>query len=271
MAETQDPAAAAADEKAAADERHRELAETQTKLAAAVDQTVQAVAGLAERVAQPPAQPAAAQPQQPVRVTEEQVAAAIERGEITQAQGLQILARQNREDAKAEARRETQAQLAELGTQAQAQQVASLIESYKEHVPALARRGSDEWNEAAARFNQLVREGYPRTLATELQALRELYGRDPSKAADRDGPPVRERTKERVTRGQETTASSSGRSPSPRRRAGEPDPDLSTDHQNYVNRMIQIGQYKGWDDPKVQAYVARAKQIAASKGARRRA
>ena len=271
MAETQDPAAAAADEKAAAAERHRELAESQTKLAAAVDQTVQAVAGLAERVAQPAAQPQAAQPQQPIRVTEEQVDAAIERGDITRAQGFAILARQNREDAKAEARRETQAQLAELGTQAQAQQVASLIESYKEHVPGLSRRGSEEWNEAASRFRQLVNEGYPRTLATELQALRELYGRDPSKAAERESAPVRERTKERATRGQETTSSSSARSPTPRRRAGEPDPDLSTDHRNYVERMIQIGQYKSWDDPRAVKYVERAKAIAAGKGARRRA
>lgn len=269
MPETPDPAAAAAaEEKQAAEER---IAEHNAKLAEKLERTAETVAGIAERVAaQPAAQPqAAAQPQQPIRVTEEQVAAAIERGEITQAQGLQILARQTREDARAEARREVQATLAEASTQVATHQVASLIESYKAQVPALGRRGSEEWNEAAARFSELVRVGYPRTLATELQALREIYGPDPSRAGE-SREPVRERTKERATRGAETTSAASARAPSPRRRAGEPDPDLSADHRGYIERMIQIGQYKGWDDPRAVKYAERAKTIAAARGARRR-
>lgn len=252
-------AAAAADEKHAADER---IAEHNAKLAERLESTAQTVAGIAERVAQQQPAPAAPQAQQPVRVSEEQVAAAVERGEITQAQGLQILSRQYREDAKSEARREVQATLVEAGTHAATQHVGQLIGQYKQAVPGLAKRGSDDWNEAAQRFHELVREGYPNTIATELQALRELHGRDPSKAGSSGADPVRERTKERATRGQETTAPAARAPARTRRSSTEPDPDLSADHRTYVQRMIQIGQYKGWDDPKAVKYVSRAKSIA---------
>lgn len=260
--ETPAASANAEGEKRSADERQLELAEHNAKLAEKLESTAATVAGIAERVAQPH-QPAPAAPQPPIRVTEEQVAAAIERQEITQAQGMQILSRQIREDARAEARQATQFALAEVGARATEGQVSNLIGQYKEHVPGLGRRGSPEWNETAARFHALVREGYPSTIATELQALRELYGRDPSKAGGGESAAVRERTKERATRGAETSSPSSSRTGTPRaRRASEPDADLSAEHRSYVERMIQIGQYKGWDDPRAQKYAERAKATA---------
>lgn len=259
-----DPIDPAADEKkaAAAEEKHLELAEQNAKLAEKLEATAQRVASIAEHVAERPTvvqQPAAAA--QPVaRLTEDQLMAAVEAKQITMAQAMAYQRRLATEDAAVTAQRTTQAALAELGSRAVEHGVVARIAEYKKAIPALAQKHSPEWNAAATRWSQLVAEGYPETIQTELTALREIYGRDPAKAAEREEP--RERTKERLTRGQETRSSASARSEPgrSRRSANEPDPDLPADHKTYVEHMIRIGQYKGWDDPKVAKYTERAKQ-----------
>ena len=255
------------EEKGSAEDAQLAIAEQNAKLAEKLEETAARVASIAEAVAErPAAQPQpAAQPAAPQRLTEDQVMALVEDKKITMAQGMAYLRKLAAEDARMEARRETAAALAEVGQAATAQQVVSAIAEYKKAVPALAQRHSNEWNEVAQRYQQLVGEGYPATVQTELQALRELYGRDPSKP--RDQQPVRDRTKERAMRGAETPSGSSSRgAPSRRGRASsEPDPELGADHRTYVDHMISIGQFKGWDDPKAQKYVARAKSIAERK------
>lgn len=262
-AETPDPAA---DEKKAAEERQLELAEQNTKLAEKVEGMATAVAGIAESLAARPATApvAAAQPaQQPL--TDVQVWALVKSGDCTQEQALAYIAERTKLEARAEARRETQAALADAGRTAAEHRVLAAIAEYKKAIPALSLRGSPEFNEVAQRYLTLVQEeGYPQTTATELQALREVYGRDPSKRQETE---VRERTKERATRGAETSSPGPARTPAPRRAraSSEPDPDLSAEHRSYVERMIQIGQYRGWDDPRAQKYSERAKAIAQRK------
>lgn len=263
-AETPDPAA---DEKKAAEERHLELAEQNTKLVEKIEGMTTAVAGLAESVAaRPAAQPAAPQPQEQL-LTDAQVWKLVADGNATQEQALAYIAARTKLEARAEARAEAKAALAEVGRGAAEQRVLSAIAEYKKAIPALAVKGSPEFNEVARVYLTLVQEeGYSATTATELQALREVYGRDPSKARESETT-VRERTKERATRGTETSSPGAARTAAPRRQraSSEPDPDLSSDHRTYVERMIQIGQYRGWDDPRAQKYVERAKSIAQRK------
>jgi len=260
-------AAAEEEKKAAAEDKSLELAEQNAKLAEKLEATAQRVASIAESVAERPvvaAQPAAPAPEK--RLTEEQVMALVENKQISLAQGMAYLRRLAAEDARAEAQRTTAAALAELGTRAQQQQTAQMIAEYKQAIPELGQKHSAEWTAVLQRYTKLVGEGYPETLQTELTALRELYGREPAKRRDEE---PRERTKERATRGAETPSSSASRAQTPSRRAkgAEADPDLPADHRTYVEHMIRIGQYKGWDDPRVAKYAERAK----SAPARRRA
>lgn len=260
-------AAAAADEKKAAEERQLELAEQNTKLAEKVEGMATAVAGIAETLASRPATApvAAAQPAQQL-LTDAQVWKLVKDGDATQEQALAYIAERTKLEARAEARREAQAALAEAGRGAANQRVLNAIAEYKKAIPALGVRGSPEFNEVANVYLTLVREeGYAETTATELQALREVYGRDPSKK--REETEVRDRTKERATRGAETSSPGIARTPAPRRSrgSGEADPDLPSEHKQYVQRMINIGQYRGWDDPRAQKYVERAKAIAERK------
>lgn len=234
------------------------FAEKTDKIAEKLDATVQSVAALAAQVADRPAPQVTvapqAQPQQ--RLTEEQVMALVEDKKISLAVGMSYLNRLAREDAKAEARRETQEQLRGVGQQAVQADVSNKIAAYKQVIPALNQRGSPEWNEVAQRFAQLVGEGYDQTLATELIALREVYGRDPSKHTE-----VRERTRESAREAEVPSSSSRGSQPSGRRssKSGESDPDLPSEARDYIRRMINIRQYKGWDDPKALKYIERFK------------
>jgi hypothetical protein len=258
-----DPAsdAAAEEKKAAAETAQLEIAEHNAKLAEKLESTAQAVASIAQTVSERPVvqQVTAAQPQAALPpLSEEQLMAMVDGKQITMAQAMAYQRKRAMEDAKSEAHRATAETLAHVGARAAEQQVTALIGEYKQAVPALGQRGSTEWQEAAKRFSRLVSIGYPATLQTELQALREIYGDEPSK---REEP--KERTKERATRGNETPSSASSRAAAPSRRgraSSEPDPDLAADHRTYVEHMISIGQYKGWDDDRAQKYVARAKQ-----------
>lgn len=250
---------AAADKQAAADEKQLQIAEQQAKVAEKLESAASSVASIAESMASRPTAPSqpAATPAAPAVLSEEQVMALVENKQITMAQAMTYLRKRASEEARVEARREAQQALVEVGSRADEAQTLADIAEYKKAVPGLGQRGSTEWNEVAQRFNKLVGKNYPATIKTELQALRELYGEEPAK---REEP--RERTKERATRGAEMPSSSSARTtPGPRRAraSDEPDPDLSSDHRTYVDHMIRIGQYKGWNDPRAQKYVERAK------------
>jgi hypothetical protein len=250
-------------------DRQLELFEKTAQIAEKLEATTQQVASIAQTVADRPAPAAPAAPQQQIQhLSEEQVFAAIERGDITQAAGMAYLLKRAKEEAKAEGRREAQQTLVEVGRAASEHDIAGKIAAYRHAVPALGVRGSPEWNEVAARFHELVAEGHPRdSIRTELVALRDIFGRDPSKAGS-DHAPVRERTKERVTRG-ESPSSASGRGSAPRRQRGnEPDSELPQDARDYVDKMIRIGQYKSWDDPRVAKYAERFKASAARRAAR---
>lgn len=233
------------------------FAERTDKVASKLDAVTQQISALAEHVAQAPVQVVAPQPQQKLpRMSEEQVFALEEKGEITRAQAMAFLTRQAREDAKEETRKEVAAAIDVARNQSATANIAAKISEYQKAIPGLQNKGTEEWNRVAAVFRELVNEGHPHnSLLTELTAIRQVYGVDPSQHAE-----VRDRTKERNSREPASPSSSAARTTrTTRARSNEPDPDLPDQVRLYVGRMINIGQYKGWDDPKAVAYAKRWK------------
>lgn len=242
------------------------FAERTEKVAQQLEATAANVAALAERAAQTPP-PAAAAPQtpRPERFTEEQVLAAVDRKEITLAQGLALLSRQAKEEAKEEARKEVEQKLSAERGQKSLQSVVSKIQAYQQAIPGLRQRGSAEWNSVVAQYTELVEEGHKPDQLTELAALKLVFGKDPGKHEE-----VRESTRERVARTTETPSAGTNRTrtgASRPTRSVESDPDLPPSVRDHIGKMIRIGQYKGWDDPKVKSYADRYKSKHAGAGA----
>lgn len=228
------------------------FAEKTDKVASKLDAVTQQIATLAESVAHPVMQ--APPPQRPVRLSEEQVWALAEKNEITPAQAHAFLNRQNVEIAREEARKEAEGVIANARAQGATLSINSRINEYKKAIPGLESQGSPEWNRVAARYRTLVAKGHPSTTLTELTALEFVFGEDPSEHAE-----VRDRTKERNARNTETPSSAGTRSRSGGRPKADADPDLPSEVKNYVQRLININQFKGWDDPKAVKYMDRYK------------
>lgn len=125
------------------------------------------------------------------------------------------------------------------------------IEKYADAIPALRDQSSDEFKEFAAAYKELVAEGKPETVATELDALRAIYGRDPSKHSKSE---VREKTSERRT--QETTGSRGSKAASDGKTSSGIPKFLPPTVAAHYERMIEKGVYKSTKDP---AFVAEMK------------
>lgn len=128
------------------------------------------LAGALSAVKQPaaPAAPAAAPQQQqfiPLSVLRQKVDA----GEITQEQMDAVW--ENQIVARA-----TQQALATFQSQAQGKSVEQQIAQYKELVPAIVEPGTPDRTRITKEFQTLVANGSPNNLATELAALRVVYG-----------------------------------------------------------------------------------------------
>lgn len=214
------------------------------------------VAGLVEAITRAPQQ----NQQQQAPIPDEQVWQLEEDGRITRAQAMAYLTRKARQEAKEEARRESENVIGQLRDGVRAQSTLKKIAEYTTAYPELQTKGTAEWNKVATRYKQLVEdEGYPNTQVTELAALREIYGNAPGESQ------VKERTKERA-RSQETSSSTSTRS-APRGaadRAKDDASDLPAEYRNYVQKMINLRQYSGWDDPKAKKYMSRVRSKLAS-------
>lgn len=241
------------------------FAERTEKVAEQLEATASHMAVLAERAASaPPPAPSGspAPPTKPVRYSEERIVAAIERKEITQAEGMALIALQIREEAKEEARKEAAGALAQNQSQERDRQIAAKIGEFRQAIPGLAQQGSPEWRQVVQRFQELVAEGHDKSsLLTELTALRDVFGRNPARQE------VREVTRDRVARTVETPSASGGGSRGTgargggRERSPENDPDLPEHVRGYLAHQIQLGQLKGWDDPKAKSYAARYKKM----------
>lgn len=234
------------------------FAEKTEKVASKLDAVTQQIATLAETVSQQPAHQPVPLPQKPVRLSEEQVWALVEKNEISAAQAHAFLGRQNVEIAKEEARKEVEGVIATARAQGATANVTARISEYQKAIPGLMTKGSPEWNRVADRFRALVSKGHPGSVLTELTALEFVFGEDPSEHTE-----VRERTKERNARHTETPSSAGTRNRSTPRASKADDPDLPDGVRSYVQRLININQLSGWDDPRAAKYTERYKAMAA--------
>ncbi len=161
---------------------------------------------------------------------------------ITLTQMNSYIAKREAQAAAAATKEEIAAQLQDaVGANA----INAKIAKYADAIPALNDRNSDDFKEFASVYNELVSEGKPKSVATELDALRAIYGRDPSKHAKNT---VTEKTSERRT--QETTGSRSSKSTSGNGKSSKGVPTWLPDNiRAHYEVQLEKGRYKGPNDP----------------------
>lgn len=169
----------------------------------------------------------------------------VEAGQLTQAQMVDYLTRVRTDAAVKEAeKRITEEQRAAQRNAI----VAEKVRTYRAAIPELSDKSSAEFKEAAEAYEELVKEGEPENLATELAALRAVFGRDPHKR--RGKPEVRETTGERQS-SVEAAGSTSGRR-SERREApssGGLPGWVPAANREFYEKGFKNGLYKGPKDP----------------------
>lgn len=216
---------------------------TSADLAATNDRLAELIKTLKEqpRVAAPAPAPAPAAPARPARYTEVQLAALVDKGELTQAQMIAVLRAYDREDMAAEIDRRTKESATEIARESR---IAAKQEALIEKHPELGRQGSDLWNACAAAYREMVQDGAPHNSATELAAARQVTA-----GLARPAPDAEETTHR--TRTTESTA--------PATPAGRKTPTrdiwhgIPADTQAFYEKCLARGQWKSTTDPKFLA------------------
>lgn len=183
----------------------------------------------------------------PKTYTRAELLAAVENGQITQAQAdeaweAQITAKVTESVTRDWMQHET--------ARERAQRVSSEISRYKAAVPDVTDPASDTRRKVAEEFQYLVSIGQPRTVETELAALRSVLG------------PVDRLEKRDVTREKRPThQEGNGGGGRPPRDGGNPNgppANLPPRYKAHYERMIEKGMYSGWDDKRLQSELKRA-------------
>lgn len=192
-----------------------------------------------------PALSAPVKEEKPEKVwTTSELQALVDKGDINQAQMFEQIRKQDQKLVDEKIRKEREASDAD-------QRVNAKIQEYVAVVSDLRDRDSDSYKRVQARYDDLVKEGDPPTLRTQLNALRMEFGADPRKLTE-----SRERTKERkVTR--ETTGGGSGSSA--KVEEWSDGPGWLGDLRPHYERAIAHGRYKGWEDPQLKKELTRLK------------
>lgn len=183
----------------------------------------------------------------PKPYTRAELLAAVENGQITQAQAdeaweAQITAKVTESVTRDWLQHET--------AKERAKRVSSEISRYKAVVPDVTDTASETRQKVAAEFQYLVSIGQPKTVETELAALRSVLG------------PVDRLEKRDVTREKRPThQEGNGGGGRPPRDGGNPNgpANLPPRYKAHYERMIEKGMYSGWDDKRLQAELKRAK------------
>ena len=191
------------------------------------------------QIAHPPRAPEP--PPVPKKVyTRAELEAAVDNREITEGRRDEILDAQVNDQAREAARQESQAI-------ARNQVVADEMRAFQASSPDILDPSSETHREIGKAYQGLLALGDPDSPVTELKAYRQILRT----------PVVAERTQvSRPTT--QTGASGAGGSPAPGRQpagAGPPK-DITPKQQYHYEQMIRMGQYTGWDDPKVISELA---------------
>lgn len=172
-------------------------------------------------------------------VTTEQISAAMESGEITQAQGIQLIADQT--EKKLDAKYQT-AISDGIASHQTASAVQAELDQYKILVPGIQETGSMEDKKAGEVMQGLLQLGMPDNNATRVVACRQAFGSIDSLKANplpREAHPEVGGGVDRATGG-----ASSGDEDVPLKLKGKEKTQLRNDYQHMIDR----GVYSGWND-----------------------
>jgi len=223
---------------------------TSAQLARAIEQLSQSLS----------ARPAPEEPKkteaEPQVYTRAQLKQYVEQGQLSEEQMEQYLDQQRERQLE---RKLTEKLTREISQGEQHKTIQQRIKAYTDAKPELLKTGSEERTAIQKRYAELVEEmGLPTSTAAErekveLLALREVYGGPESLR------PVQETTGRRETK---RTASGSNRSSAPDK--SDPLRGLTPGHRSYFESRITHGEFKGFEDPKLQRElsVIRARQEA---------
>ena len=119
--------------------------------------------------------------------------------------------------------------------------VTTEMDQYTQTYPDVMTHGTENRDKVAAEFSYLRSHGMPDTKATELIALRNVFGPIHKK---------RDITQQRRETHQETSGEKPGGE-------NQKTPELPTRYKTYYQSQIDKGMYKGWDDPGLQRELKR--------------
>ena len=125
--------------------------------------------------------------------------------------------------------------------------VKSELDQYTALVPDVLKEGTDDRKQVAEEYKYLVSLGSAENIATELAALRSVYGPIDKLSKRKDMKSERESFQDGAGKGTEEKAKETG---VPK---GLPDR-----YKDYYAKMIDKGFYDGWNDPKLQKELKRA-------------
>lgn len=130
--------------------------------------------------------------------------------------------------------------------------VADKLDEFRAAIPELADKSSEQFKEAASAMQALLKEGKPDNAATELDALRMVFGFDPAKGRRPAASEIRETTSDRQ-RTVDSAGSTSGRRSERSASSGTNGlPSwLPPENAAFYTDMIKRGLYKGPKDPDV--------------------
>ncbi len=173
-------------------------------------------------------------PEEPTReFSRAELAASVEKGNLTQEQANDLWERQLVERA-TKAARETASQI--VTVKETANRIDAEMRRYKELVPNVMREGTDERSKVAEEYSYLVSLGEPEDRRTELKALRSAFGSVEKLEKSRS------RAKPDVQPDEQTGAGGD---------AGGGDKDgikgLTARERDYYRDQISKGRYKDWD------------------------
>ncbi len=156
-------------------------------------------------------------------------------GDLTRDQVLAIALDQQGKAITQQLRAEFQGDMAQ---QKQSDHLTAEMAKYTDQIPDLNKQGSEARERVAERYAELTKLGQPVGLATEILACREVFG-----PASR----IKETTRETAERHTETGGAGAG----PGKSNGSV-PDIPDKFKAHYDKLIGMGQYKGWDDPKLK-------------------
>lgn len=170
----------------------------------------------------------------PKRYSRAELNAAAAAGTITQEAADSEWERQIREDARLDARQEAQSTVSEAHRK---ERVTSEIARYTALVPELLQEGSTDRSKVRAEFQYLTGLGSPRTLETELAAIRAAFGPVETLEQARRGKPSFESHQEHGAGGGEH----------PRKQGnGKLIDTLSARERKHYERQIEQGVINDW-------------------------